>query len=179
MPVLSRAAACIARVSSDKPKNPCICTLRVTNAIEVQSASGRRAQNTTEAACRSLFRACRATPLVPATWVCSRDIYCIILAKRAGTAPFLSVPTSWCGTHERTRSQQHRQVVQVVVERRNDVDLASRTAARTHSNMVKQRGRVRAALCEDIRLGQLMAATQRIRCPFFWHLLKAVAHKVE
>ena len=70
-------------------------------------------------------------------------------------------------------------MVEVVVERRVAVDLAARTAARTHSNMVKQRGRVRATLCEDIRLGQLMAATQRIRRPFFWHLLKAVAHKVE
>ena len=70
-------------------------------------------------------------------------------------------------------------MVEVVVERRVAVDLAARTAARTHSNMVKQWDRVRAALCEDIRLGQLMAATQRIRRPFFWHLLKAVAHKVK
>ena len=66
-----------------------------------------------------------------------------------------------------------------MVDRRIDVDLASRTAARKHSNTVKQWERVRAAQCEDIRLGQLMAAKQRIRCPFFWHLLKAVAHKVE
>ena len=54
-------------------------------------------------------------------------------------------------------------MVEVVVERRVSVDLAARTAARTHSNMVKQWDRVRAALCEDIRLDQLMAATRRIR----------------
>ena len=74
-------------------------------------------------------------------------------------------------------SSQH--LVAVVVERRIAVDLASRTAARKHSNTVKQWERVRAAQCEAIRLDQLMAATQRIRRPFFWHLLKAVAHKVE
>ena len=70
-------------------------------------------------------------------------------------------------------------MVEVVVERRVAVDLAARTAARTHSNMVKQRGRVRAALCEDIRLGQLTAATQRIRESSVLALGMAVAHQLE
>ena len=54
MPVLLRAAACVARVISDKTKEPCICALRVINAVEVQSAYGRRAQSTAEQACRAV-----------------------------------------------------------------------------------------------------------------------------
>ena len=67
----------------------------------------------------------------------------------------------------------------VVVDRRIDVDLASRTAARKHSNRVKQWERVRAAQCEAVRLGQLTAATQRIRDPSVLVLGMAVAHQVE
>ena len=70
-------------------------------------------------------------------------------------------------------------MVQVVVERRNDVDLASRTAARKHSNTVKQWERLRAAQCEAIRLDQLMAATQRIRKAAVLELGMAVAQKIE
>ena len=70
-------------------------------------------------------------------------------------------------------------MVEVVVERRVAVDLAARTAARTHSNMVKQRGRVRAALCEDLRLDQLMAATRRIRALSVLELGMAAAQKIE
>ena len=70
-------------------------------------------------------------------------------------------------------------MVEVVVERRVAVDLAARTAARTHSNMVKQRGRVRAALCEDLRLDQLMAATRRICMSLVLELGKAAAQKIE
>ena len=70
-------------------------------------------------------------------------------------------------------------MVAVVVERRIDVDLASRTAARKHSNTVKQWERVRAAQCEAVRLGQLMAATQRIRESLWLALGMAVAHQVE
>ena len=70
-------------------------------------------------------------------------------------------------------------MVQVVVERRIRVDLASRAAARKHSNMVKQWERLRAAQWEAVRLGQLMAATQRIRESFWLGLGMAVAHQVE
>ena len=66
-----------------------------------------------------------------------------------------------------------------VVERRIDVDLASRTAARKHSNTVKQWERLRAAQCEAFRLGHLTAATQRIRGPSVLALGMAVAHQVE
>ena len=70
-------------------------------------------------------------------------------------------------------------MVPVVVERRNDVDLASRTAARKHSNTVKQWERLRAAQCEAFRLGHLTAATQRIRGPSVLALGMAVAHQLE
>ena len=52
-----------------------------------------------------------------------------------------------------------------VVGRRVAVDLDCRTAVRKHSNTVKQWEHVRAALCEAISQGQLMAAKQRIRRP--------------
>ena len=70
-------------------------------------------------------------------------------------------------------------MVQVVVERRNDVDLASRTAVRKHSNTVKQWERLRAAQCEVIRLGELMAATRRIREALWLALGMAAAHQFE
>ena len=70
-------------------------------------------------------------------------------------------------------------MVPVVVERRIRVDLASRTAARKHSNTVKQWERVRAAQCEVIRLGELMAATRRIRKALWLALGMAAAHQFE
>ena len=70
-------------------------------------------------------------------------------------------------------------MVKVVVERRVAVDLDSRTAALKHSNTVKQWERLRAALCEAVRLGQLMAAKQRIGESKDLVLGKAVAHKIE
>ena len=42
LPVLACGAAFLARVSSDMSKEPCICALRVTNAVEVHSDSSRR-----------------------------------------------------------------------------------------------------------------------------------------
>ena len=66
-----------------------------------------------------------------------------------------------------------------VVERRDHVDLDCRTAVRTHSDTVKQWERLRAAQCEAVRLGQLTAATQRIRESSVLALGMAVAHQVE
>ena len=42
LPVLAREAAFLARVNSDMSKEPCVCALRVTNAVEVHSDSSRR-----------------------------------------------------------------------------------------------------------------------------------------
>ena len=70
-------------------------------------------------------------------------------------------------------------MVPVVVERRNDVDLDFRTAVRKHSNTVKQWERLRAAQCEAVSLGQLTAATQRIRESSVLALGMAAAQKIE
>ena len=74
-------------------------------------------------------------------------------------------------------SSQH--LVAVVVERRIVVDLDCRTAVRTHSDTVKQWERLRAAQCEAVRLGQLTAATQRIRESSVLALGMAAAQKIE
>ena len=76
-------------------------------------------------------------------------------------------------------SINRRVVVEVVVSRRDDVDLGCRTAPRTHSNTVKQKERVRAAFCGAGKLSHSPVPAAQIRGARLLQLVQAVAHEFE
>ena len=143
--VLARAAAAPTRVSSDMPKESWVCAVRVKIAVGVQSAVHSEAHaprwlhaNLFAAHVRPRHR----SPL-PLHAPCMLAA-CIRHAKRIAHLQFghlvlLAVATRRALLRLPSRGE-------VVVHRRDDVGLGCRTAPRTHSNMVKQKKRVRAAL---------------------------------
>ena len=141
---LWRAPTAPAWASSDKSKQPCACSLRVTNAVEVQSVLSAR-HHAAQRLHADRFRArVWATASSPRT----SGVCCIRPASVALSSPSIPLSSSWRVVQApRGRERGHADVGEVV-KHRKVVHLACRCSStvRKHSNMVKQQGCVRAAL---------------------------------